>query len=60
MHVISRRAALYYFVAAVLSNVAGCSRSDVVVGPGTGGGKRGIKNQEDVGRKTRRGGRQEK
>jgi hypothetical protein len=55
MHVTSRRSALFCLVAAALTAVVGCSRSDVVVGPGTGGGKRGMKNQEDAGRKSSRG-----
>jgi len=59
MQVTSRRTVLISLVAAALTPVAGCSQRDVVVGPGTGGGKRGIKNQEDAGRK-RSGGRPEK
>jgi hypothetical protein len=55
MQVMSRRALLISVVAATLTPVAGCSQGDVVVGPGTGGGKRGIKNQEDAGRKSSRG-----
>ena len=51
----TRRIALLWFVAASLSAVTGCSEREVVVGPGTGGSKRGIKGQEDAKRKDRPG-----
>jgi hypothetical protein len=51
MNVSSRRIALRWLVAASLSALTGCFERETVVGPGTRGSKKHMKDSEDAGSK---------